>query len=226
MSAINAPTAMGAAPIRRYHPSLVVLHWAIAALIFLTALLASGAEGEGRGQGGAFIAGIPILGVHMILGITVLVLLAIRLFMRWRVQRPEWATTGSAFLDKVGQWTHIGLYLLAFAVTITGLTLALQTNRLARVFNPAGSPGFTPGQVQPGQLPPGAFQPGQGRPGGGEGSEGGGFARGGRFFLGAFHGLSWTLLLLLVILHIGAALYHQFFRKDNLLGRMWFGSRT
>ncbi|MGZ6317410.1 MAG: cytochrome b/b6 domain-containing protein [Anaerolineales bacterium] len=38
--------------------------------------------------------------------------------------------------------------------------------------------------------------------------------------------MSWTLLLLLVILHIGASLYHQFFRKDNLLGRMWFGSRN
>ncbi|MDX9990679.1 MAG: cytochrome b/b6 domain-containing protein [Anaerolineales bacterium] len=27
----------------------------------------------------------------------------------------------------------------------------------------------------------------------------------------------------LVLLHIGAALYHQFIRKDNLLARMWFG---
>jgi len=24
-------------------------------------------------------------------------------------------------------------------------------------------------------------------------------------------------------LHVGAALYHQFVRKDNLLARMWFG---
>jgi cytochrome b561 len=218
----NIPLTTGMVPIRRYHPGLVVLHWAIAALIFITALLASGAEGEGRGPGGAAIAGIPILGFHMLLGITVLILLAVRLVMRWRIQRPEWATTGSALLDKVGQWTHIGLYLLAFAVTITGLILALQTNRLARIFTAAGSPPgqFRPGQFQPGQLPRGGFQSGQGRPEGGEG----GFARGGRLFLGAFHGLSWTLLLLLIALHIGAALYHQFLRKDNLLGRMWFGS--
>jgi cytochrome b561 len=33
---------------------------------------------------------------------------------------------------------------------------------------------------------------------------------------------SW-LLLGLVLLHFGAALYHQFIRKDNLLARMWFG---
>jgi cytochrome b561 len=37
------------------------------------------------------------------------------------------------------------------------------------------------------------------------------------------HGfLSW-LLLALVALHFGAAMYHQFVRKDNLLARMWFG---
>jgi cytochrome b561 len=32
--------------------------------------------------------------------------------------------------------------------------------------------------------------------------------------------------LLLVLLHVGAALYHQFFLKDNLLGRMWYGKQT
>lgn len=37
------------------------------------------------------------------------------------------------------------------------------------------------------------------------------------------HGLVSTLLLLLILLHFGAAMYHQFIRKDNLLSRMWFG---
>lgn len=39
------------------------------------------------------------------------------------------------------------------------------------------------------------------------------------------HGLISTLLVLLILLHVGAALYHQFIRKDNLLARMWFGKR-
>jgi cytochrome b561 len=52
---------------------------------------------------------------------------------------------------------------------------------------------------------------------------GNGFRRGG-FSLGMFHGLVWILLLLLIALHVGAALYHQFFKKDNLLGRMWYGN--
>lgn len=37
------------------------------------------------------------------------------------------------------------------------------------------------------------------------------------------HGLVSWILLALVLLHIGAALYHQFIRRDNLLSRMWFG---
>jgi cytochrome b561 len=49
----------------------------------------------------------------------------------------------------------------------------------------------------------------------------GGFRRG--FSLGMFHEGVWILLILLITLHVGAALYHQFIVKDNLLGRMWFG---
>jgi cytochrome b561 len=39
------------------------------------------------------------------------------------------------------------------------------------------------------------------------------------------HGLLSWLLLALIALHVGAAMYHQFIRHDNLLGRMWFGTR-
>jgi cytochrome b561 len=39
------------------------------------------------------------------------------------------------------------------------------------------------------------------------------------------HGYVALLLVGFVILHVLAALYHQFFRKDRLFGRMWFGRR-
>lgn len=41
----------------------------------------------------------------------------------------------------------------------------------------------------------------------------------------AAHGMIATLLGLLVLGHIAAALYHQFVRKDGLFARMWFGDR-
>jgi len=191
---ISAATATKS---KRYNPALVTLHWIIAILIFSTALLAMG--GDDRG-GASTIAGIPILGVHMILGATILVLLVIRLIVRWRTQHPEWASTGNRFLDKVGEITHWALYLFTFGMTITGITLATQGNRLARTFGLASA-------TQPGQ-----FQPGQFRPRG--------------FSIGRFHGAIWFFLLLLVLLHVGAALYHQFILKDNLISRMWYGKQT
>ncbi|MDJ0825379.1 MAG: cytochrome b/b6 domain-containing protein [Rhodobacter sp.] len=39
------------------------------------------------------------------------------------------------------------------------------------------------------------------------------------------HGIIATLLGLLLLLHVAAALYHQFVRKDGLFARMWFGDR-
>ena len=39
------------------------------------------------------------------------------------------------------------------------------------------------------------------------------------------HGMTFSFLFLLILLHFGAAMYHQFIRKDNLLARMWFGKR-
>src|SRR5690606_15456484 len=42
----------------------------------------------------------------------------------------------------------------------------------------------------------------------------------------AVHGmLAWTFMMLLVF-HIGAALYHQFIRRDNLLARMGIGRKA
>ena len=37
------------------------------------------------------------------------------------------------------------------------------------------------------------------------------------------HGLASKLMIALVVLHVAAALYHQFIRRDRLLGRMGIG---
>jgi cytochrome b561 len=39
------------------------------------------------------------------------------------------------------------------------------------------------------------------------------------------HGITATVLILLIALHFSAAMYHQFIRRDNLLARMWFEKR-
>jgi cytochrome b561 len=45
------------------------------------------------------------------------------------------------------------------------------------------------------------------------------------FLLRGVHGLTANLLLVLVVLHVLAAIYHQFIVKDNLIPRMWYGKR-
>ena len=37
------------------------------------------------------------------------------------------------------------------------------------------------------------------------------------------HGFIAPALFLLILLHVGAAFYHQLFIKDKLLSRMWYG---
>jgi cytochrome b561 len=37
------------------------------------------------------------------------------------------------------------------------------------------------------------------------------------------HGYVALILIALIALHFGAAMFHQFFRKDQLLSRMWYG---
>lgn len=41
----------------------------------------------------------------------------------------------------------------------------------------------------------------------------------------AVHGLAAKILMLLVALHVAGVVVHQFFLKDRLLSRMWFGRR-
>ena len=39
------------------------------------------------------------------------------------------------------------------------------------------------------------------------------------------HGYTAIVLIVLIAGHVGAWAYHQFFKKDNLFARMWFGKR-
>jgi cytochrome b561 len=196
---------------KRYHPALVTLHWLIAILMFSAFLLRPEEErgrferGEFPPQNGAQSGLAPnsdfqpenvtpqdtAVTPHMLFGAAVLVLMVARLLVRWRTKHPEWATTGNAFLDKVGTLTHLGLYLLTFSILIAGGAMAYQQGVIGAALG-LGTATIT-----------------RGGPG---------------FFIGALHGLSWNLLFLLLLLHVGAALYHQFIRKDNLLSRMWYGN--
>ncbi len=164
---------------KRYSPLWVTLHWVIALLIFAAFYLGISTEDVPSDLK------VGILRWHMPLGNTELLLMVVRIIVRWRTPHPEAATIGNALLDKIGEWTHYLLYIFAFLMPLTGLMLSAAYNLAPVVFGGEGS------------LPRGLSP--------------------------MLHGLIDPLLALLILLHILAALYHQFIRKDNLLARMWYG---
>lgn len=217
---------------KRYHPALVTLHWLIALFVFTDLFLGYFyirplllARQVVRGTD-------PWLKVHMAVGISILVLLVIRFVIRLASRKPAPADAGYKALNILARVVHYSLYFFVFAMTIVGLLFALQTGRFQVAFLGAtGGPGF----AGPGVRPPGGFPPPSGTPGvpfpGGNGAPGSpnpGFpGRGNIFFrLGFFllplHLYISIILIALLTLHIMAAFYHQFIRKDHLISRMWF----
>jgi cytochrome b561 len=222
---------------KRYHPALVSLHWLVAVLVF-TNLYLGLFQIRPQLQRGGFRISESIVNIHMAVGVTILVLIVIRFILRFALKRPAPATAGNKYFDILARVVHYALYLFVFAATVIGLIFSLQTNRFQRAFLGAqgGGPGFGPGGGQPGQFP----RPGNGTPfpggnnngGPGFGNPGQGprnFPRGGpggiAFLLLPLHLFTAIGLSLLLVLHIAAAIYHQFIRKDHLWSRMWYGAR-
>jgi len=40
------------------------------------------------------------------------------------------------------------------------------------------------------------------------------------------HGIGAKVMIALLVMHLGGALYHQFVKKDGLINRMWFGGKA
>jgi cytochrome b561 len=172
----------------RYHPLQVSFHWLVVALLLAMFLL------------GKYMSGLPNdtekllpLGIHITLGLITLIILVARFIARFRLPQPAPANTEHTFLDWVSKIVHYALYALVLLMTISGISLSLQSGLLPIVFG--GSSAALPVDFY-------AFN-----------------AR-------RLHGLVAPALALLVMLHVGAALYHQFLLKDKLLSRMWFEKKT
>ncbi len=170
----------------RYHPALVTLHW-IAGL-GLIGMLAFG-KLVLEGVSNADPAKAELLRLHMAGGLGLLLIMLVRLVVRFTTRRPAPAHAGGP-LRLAARASHLALYLFSFAMLVTGLGMA-QLGGLFPLLQgqPVDLPDF-------GTLPPHAG-----------------------------HVLFSSLLIALIALHAGAALWHQFGRRDGVLGRMGFGSR-
>jgi len=220
---------------KRYHPVLVTLHWLVALLVFTDLYIGyfyiRPIIMVGKG-------GVPgtdlILKIHMAAGVAILVFLIIRFIIRLTTRKPAPADAGSKALNVLAKVVHYSLYLFVFGITVVGLIFSLQVNRFQVAFLGATS-GPISGFSRPSVGTPGAFpQAGPGTPSpnfnGAPGSPaapgfrpGAGGGRRGGFNLLMLHLYISIILIVLLTLHILAAFYHQFIRRDRLLSRMWYG---
>jgi len=107
-------------PVKRYHPLLVTLHWVLA-----LAIIGNLAVGKLllEGLANADPAKPELLRLHMASGLTILILMVVRLITRLRSRKPP-PVNASGPLKWLATVSHWGLYLLTFAMLSTGLGMA------------------------------------------------------------------------------------------------------
>lgn len=189
---------------RRYTTVAIVLHWAIAVAILFQLV-----GGKWMVSAGAAATGsvFTVFQIHKTVGLTILALTLARII--WRLANPAPALPeGMNRFERFGaSITHLGFYAFLIAVPLSGWAMASVS--------PTGVPTFF---LLLDSLPFGHL-PLLGDAGLTERHSAEGFLKGVHYYLALAMGL-------LIVLHIAAALKHQFVSKDNLIARMIISAQT
>lgn len=169
----------------RYGAFAQALHWLVAALVL--ALFAIGWFMEGLPLGPEKI---EVFNLHKSIGVTVLVLMLLRLAWRLISPPPPLPAAMSGLERRAAKLSHLALYLLLFAQPVIGLLHSSAANFPVVVFGALTLPPLVgPDETLKQQL------------------EG-------------LHGLLAWVILALITLHVAAALRHHLLLKDSVLRRM------
>jgi cytochrome b561 len=176
----------------RWGALAMAFHWAIVVLIITQFVLANLAESLPLGM-----VKLATLARHKSVGITILGLAALRLGWRLanRGHNPPLPADLKGYERFLARLTHEGLYLVLFAMPLTGWMMSSARNYPVSWFGWVTLPDF----VAPNEA---VFEA-----------------------MVTAHGvLAWTLVAL-ATLHVLAAFQHHFIRKDDVLRRMLPGVR-
>lgn len=150
---------------------------------------------------GNFLADMPkgaekleAAGMHKSFGAIILTLIFLRLFWRLFNVQPDDSERTTAIQSRLANVMHWGLYLLMFAQPLSGILMSQAAGFPVSFFGLFEFPVFLDKNIPLAE-----------------------------FFRG-MHGIVWILLVLAVIGHVGAALYHHFIEKNDVLKRMTVGS--
>lgn len=173
---------------RSLRPLWVILHWLMALLVFITFAIGLLSLTSPLNTDAKLVP----LGVHMVLGIIILVLVIVRFALRVLVFKPSLRTASpkrQIFLDQVTPYVHLLLYAGTALMALLGLATALPADLFSIVWGRSGLP-----------LPADFYA----------------------YPARALHGTFSLLLLVLIAQHVLVAVFHQFIKGENYLGRMWF----
>jgi cytochrome b561 len=161
------------------------LHWLIVVLIIAQVILANLAEDLPLGM-----KKLAMYARHKSVGITILVLAVIRLTWRWANPTPALPSTLKPYERFLATVTHGGLYLLLFAMPLTGWMMTSARGFPASWFGFFQLPDFVPKNQALYEA------------------------------MKQTHDTLALALYAIVFLHVAAALKHHYMLKDDVLRRM------
>ena len=178
-------------PIRRYGHVAQALHWIIAALVVTQFALAYAASGLPLGM-----ERLILMARHKSIGMTILMLVLVRLAWRLRYPPPRLPEGMHAIEQRLAHLTHALFYVLLFAMPLSGWLMSSAKNYSVSWFNLLTWPDLI-------------------------GKNDTAFT-----WLRGLHDTLSFVLLALATVHVLAAFRHQFWLKDDvLLAMLPFGKK-
>jgi len=121
-----------------YSRAQIILHWVIMALVLFNIAAHDGMISmyDATLRGVEVSANDALFGkFHIVAGVSILILAALRLFLRLRRGAPA-APTGPVLQQKAGHFVHIAIYVLLFTLPFSGIAAwfgGVETAALAHV---------------------------------------------------------------------------------------------
>ena len=175
------------APVSHFAPLARLLHWLMALMIVSMLFIGAGMAASVSERH------VWLLNLHKPLGIAILLLVVVRLFVRFSTRQPPLPADLPAVQVLAAKMSHVLLYALMFTLPLVGWAM----------ISAAGDPVMLSQSLQlPALLPANAKT----------------FA-----FLRTAHTYLAYLLFFTVLLHVAAALFHASVRRDGVLNSMLRG---
>jgi cytochrome b561 len=172
----------------RYPIRTRILHWLTAALVF-SALFVGFVMVNSLGSYGALV------GVHMTLGVLILLVVVVRVANRFTHRTPRLPDTVGSVEHVVVVGSEIGLYALMLAQPLIGWAMVSASGRPVMVLGSFALPRIAP------------------------------FDADMYFVLRQAHSVLAYLLVAAIAAHVSAVLLHTLTLRDRMLSRMTFGTR-